>query len=128
MIIGIDFDGTCVNFEYPLIGRDIGAQRVLKRLVDFGHRLILWTMRSGKPLDEAVGWFEKNEIPLWGINTNPTQHEWTTSPKAHCDLIIDDVNLGCPLTQALPGDRPFVCWDEVEKMLEDRRVLTPNIG
>jgi hydroxymethylpyrimidine pyrophosphatase-like HAD family hydrolase len=46
MIIAIDFDGTCVTHEYPKVGREIGASKVLKELVDSGHQLILFTMRS----------------------------------------------------------------------------------
>jgi len=45
MIIAIDFDGTCVTHAYPKIGKDIGAVPVLKQLVQYGHQLILWTMR-----------------------------------------------------------------------------------
>ena len=30
MIIGIDFDGTCVSHEFPLVGNDIGSVSVLK--------------------------------------------------------------------------------------------------
>ena len=51
MIISIDFDGTCVTHEFPLIGKDIGAVPILKKLVQRGHQLILFTMRSDK---EAV--------------------------------------------------------------------------
>lgn len=46
MIIGIDFDGTCVTHEFPDVGKDIGATPVLKELTDKGHKLILFTMRS----------------------------------------------------------------------------------
>ena len=46
MIIGIDFDGTCVKHAFPAIGDDIGAVPVLKELVDKGHKLILFTMRE----------------------------------------------------------------------------------
>ena len=46
MTFNIDFDGTCVTHAYPLVGKDIGAQAVLKRLVDAGHQLILFTMRG----------------------------------------------------------------------------------
>jgi hydroxymethylpyrimidine pyrophosphatase-like HAD family hydrolase len=52
-IIAIDFDGTCVSHEYPLVGKDIGAIPVLKELMSNGHRLILFTMRSNK-VDEDV--------------------------------------------------------------------------
>jgi hypothetical protein len=45
-IIGIDFDGTVVTHDFPKIGKDIGAVPVLRKLVDNGHKLILFTMRS----------------------------------------------------------------------------------
>ena len=48
MIIGVDFDGTCVTHEFPKVGREIGAAQVLKRLTDVGHQIILFTMRSQK--------------------------------------------------------------------------------
>lgn len=46
MDICIDFDGTCVMHEFPEVGQDIGAVPVLKKLVEAGHNLILFTMRS----------------------------------------------------------------------------------
>jgi hypothetical protein len=46
MDILIDFDGTCVAHEFPKVGKDIGAVPVLKALVENGHNLILFTMRS----------------------------------------------------------------------------------
>lgn len=99
MEICIDFDGTCVTHEFPKVGKDIGAVPVLKKLVEAGHKLILFTMRSnrhvpnetGDPtimdvtgmfLDDAVNWFKQNDIPLYGINENPTQKTWTNSPKS----------------------------------------------
>ena len=33
MVIGIDFDGTCVTHEFPFVGIDIGAVPVLKELI-----------------------------------------------------------------------------------------------
>ena len=99
MEILVDFDGTCVTHEYPEIGKEIGAVPVLKQLINNGHNLILFTMRSGEKLNEAVKWFNNHEIPLYGIQTNPTQSAWTTSPKAYGQLIIDDICLGIPLTK-----------------------------
>lgn len=112
MIICVDFDGTCVTHEYPKVGRDIGAQEVLTRIVEKGHSIILWTMRSGKELDDAVNWFMENNIPLSGINENPTQKEWTSSPKAYGHMYIDDAALGCPLIKN-GNDRPYVNWKDV---------------
>lgn len=122
-IVAVDFDGTCVTHEFPKLGRDIGAQRVLKRLVKEGHRLILWTMRSGNradgsdPLADAVGWFALNKIPLFGINGNPEQKSWTESPKAYAHLYVDDAALGAPLLNGLKGEKPFIDWPAVERLL-----------
>ena len=116
MIIAVDFDGTCVTHEYPNVGKNIGAEIVLKALTDEGHDLILYTMRdhpadSGvqDPLQEAIDWFSQNDIPLFGVNENPTQKNWTTSPKPYANLYIDDAALGM-LTIMLSGGRPFVDW------------------
>lgn len=80
--INVDFDGTCVTHEFPLIGKEIGAIPVLKALVANGYGLILFTMRSKAYLDAAIDWFKRNDIELYGIQTNPTQHKWTSSPKS----------------------------------------------
>lgn len=141
MEINIDFDGTCVTHEFPKIGKDIGAIPVLKKLVEKGHKLILFTMRgdrfsknpTGHPdihditglfLTEAVNWFKENNIPLYGIQTNPTQKDWTNSPKSYAHLMIDDSALGCPLKTDLSiSNRPFVDWIEVEKLLINKGIL-----
>ena len=122
MIIAVDFDGTCVTHEYPKIGRDIGAVPVLMDLTNNKHKLILWTMRSGPELKAAVDWFKIIGIPLWGINTNPEQHEWTNSPKAYAELYIDDAALGIPLKR-VTNNRPYVDWVKVRGLLEARGLL-----
>jgi len=140
MNIAIDFDGTVVTHEFPEIGIDIGAVPVLKKLIKNGHNLILFTMRSdvinptsndpiiipiaGEYLTDAVNWFKKRDIPLWGINENPEQKSWTFSPKAYTHLYIDDAALGCPLTMdSSLSKRPFVDWDLVEKYLISMNII-----
>ena len=144
MIIGIDFDGTCVTHDFPFVGKDIGAEPVLKKLIEKKHQLILFTMRSdksnvkandkaihniaGKYLTQAVNWFKVKNIPLYGIQTNPMQHTWTESPKAYCDLYIDDSSLGIPLIYPKGdgfdiSDKPFVDWVNAEKMLIEYGIL-----
>lgn len=120
--IVIDFDGTCVKHAYPEIGEGIGAERVLFRLLDNHCRLILSTMRSGRHLQGALGWFEDRRIPLWGVQSNPEQKHWTTSPKAYGQLYIDDAALGCPLIRP-DGERPYVDWKAVEAELVKLSVL-----
>ena len=118
MYIAVDFDGTCVTHDYPRIGKEIGAVKVLKRLVEAGHKLILNTIRSGKELQDAIHWFNKNEIELYGVNENPTQKHWTTSPKVYAHMYIDDAAFGCPLRNVPDfSDRPFVDWDSIYRQL-----------
>ena len=123
MYIVIDFDGTVVTHDYPRVGKNIGAVPVLRKLVDKKHQLILFTMRSGKELDQSVNWFKENDIPLFGIQTNPTQHEWTSSPKAYGQLIIDDAALGCPLMYSDLSNRPYVNWVIVEDYLVESGII-----
>lgn len=140
MDICIDFDGTCVTHEYPEIGHDIGAVSILKKIVESGHNIILFTMRcdldkevegngkeifGSKPrnyLSEAINWFKDNNIPLYGVNRNPHQLNWTTSPKAYGQLYIDDAALGIPLVHD-KHERPFVDWIKVEELLKNDGVI-----
>lgn len=122
MVIAVDFDGTCVSHEYPGIGKDIGAESVLKKIVDSRHKIILYTMRSGEYLDEALVWFDKRGIQLYGINTNPTQRSWTKSPKCYAQLYIDDAALGCPLIYP-ENAREYADWNKIEEMLIDKGVI-----
>lgn len=122
--INIDFDGTVVTNDFPNIGKDIGAVSVLKELVNNGHDLILFTMRSGVYLEEAINWFKTNNIELYGIQTNPTQHTWTDSPKSFANLMIDDSALGCPLKyDETLSNRAFVDWDKVRILLQDLKLI-----
>jgi len=125
MKIAVDFDGTCVTHEYPKVGRDIGAVSVLKKLTEAGHLLILNTMRCGKELRDAVNWFIKNGIPLYGVNKDPGQKNWTKSPKVFANVYIDDAALGCPLHYPVVdikpnGDRiygrPHVDWQKIDAL------------
>lgn len=124
MILAVDFDGTCVTHEYPRVGEDVGAESVLLEVVNNGHQIVLWTMRSEgrdddtNPLADAVKWFSDRNIPLLGVNENPGQKSWTKSPKAYAHIYIDDAALGCPLNyDPNPSGRPFVDWGKVRSLL-----------
>ena len=140
MIIAVDFDGTCVTHEFPYVGKEIGAAEVLKELTDKGHKIILFTMRShpneinqNRTLDEniinndvlqdAIDWFKKHDIPLFGVNENPTQKDWTSSPKPYAHIYIDDAALGVPLKHSYISDRPYVDWDIVRYYLHAKSIL-----
>ena len=125
LIIAIDGDGTCWTSDWPSMGKDIGAAPILKKLVKNGHKLMLWTMRGSRPgyntLDDAVNWFKKNDVELWGINENPEQSSMHfNGHKQFADLYIDDAALGAPLkTDKAFHPRLFIDWEKVDKMLEE---------
>ena len=95
--IAIDFDGTIVEDEYPKIGKPIiFAFDTLKKLQENGHRLILWTYRKGRALDEAVAFCEKNGIVFYAVNKSFPEEEFDPkySRKINADYFIDDRNIG----------------------------------
>ncbi|WP_339894058.1 hydrolase [uncultured Algibacter sp.] len=117
-IIAIDFDGTIVEDAYPKIGKPIlFAFETLKKLQEDGHRLILWTYRSGDKLNEAVSFCEENGIHFYAVNKSFSEEEYTDdiSRKINADLFIDDRNIG-----GFPG------WGEVYQMLTNSSPPIPE--
>jgi len=105
LIIAVDFDGTIVEDAYPEIGKPmIFAFETLKKLENEGHRLILWTYRSGKKLQEAVDFCKKQGISFYAINNSFPEEDYTStiSRKINADIFIDDRNIG-----------GFIGWGEV---------------
>ena len=100
MSIAVDFDGTIVQDKYPAIGRERPfAIDTLRTLASEGHRLILWTSREGKQLEEAVEFCRARGLEFYAVNSNyPAGGLFSDAPgqpvkiKAH--LYIDDRNLG----------------------------------
>ena len=140
MIIAVDFDGTCVTHEFPRVGAEIGAAEVLTELTNKGHKIILFTMRShpneinqnrtldgstinNDPLQDAIDWFKKHDIPLFGVNENPTQKDWSSSPKPYAHIYIDDAALGVPLKHDSLSERPYVDWNMVKYYLHVKNIL-----
>lgn len=95
--IAVDFDGTIVEHEYPKIGKIRPfAFETLKALQEKGFRLILWTVRNGKYLDDAVSFCKKNGVEFYAVNKNYPEEEFTEeiSRKIEADYFIDDRNIG----------------------------------
>ena len=95
--IAIDFDGTIVEHAYPGIGKEmLFAFETLKALQKKGHKLILWTFRSGKELEEAVEYCRHNGVEFYAVNKNYPEEEWNNdiNRKIQADIFIDDRNLG----------------------------------
>ena len=124
MYICVDFDGTIVDHRFPEIGKPVpDAIKWLKRIHNSGGKLILYTMRSdgklmGNLLTEAVDYLRSEGVELFGINNNPTQESWTSSPKVYGELYIDDAAFGCPLIKPKGFARPCVDWKKVGPQVE----------
>ena len=99
MVIAVDFDGTIVEHRYPEIGEERPfATETLKMLIRDRHQLILWSVREGKLLDDAVEWCRQRGVEFWAINRDypeeTTDNNQSFSRKIKADLFIDDRNLG----------------------------------
>ncbi|MGB1268305.1 MAG: BT0820 family HAD-type phosphatase [Flavobacteriaceae bacterium] len=117
LIIAVDFDGTIVTDAYPQIGKpQLFAFETMKRLQNDGHRLILWTYRCGKKLNEAVAFCKENGIEFYAVNNSFPNEEFTgkESRKIAADLFIDDRNIG-----------GFIGWGEVYQKLTKEEA--PNL-
>lgn len=112
MIIAVDFDGTIVTHKYPAIGEEIPfAIDTLKMLRQDGHHLILWTVREGKLLEDAVEWCCERGVEFYAVNRDYPEETTDTNPhysrKLKADFFIDDRNLG-----GLPD------WGTIYKMIK----------
>ncbi len=98
MKIAVDFDGTIVEHKYPEIGKPVlFAFEALKELNKRGHKLILWTYRSGKELEEAVEFCRKKGVEFYAVNKSHPEEvfdEKNMSRKIDAELFIDDRNVG----------------------------------
>ena len=114
MIIAVDFDGTIVEHRYPSIGKELPfAIETLRKLTEEGHRLILWTVREGQCLTDAVEFCRSRGLEFYAVNRDyPEEEEENNksfSRKLKADLWIDDRNLG-----GLPD------WGTIYEMIHHR--------
>jgi hypothetical protein len=99
MTIAIDFDGTIVEHCYPEIGQEKPfATDTLKMLINDRHKLILWTVREGQLLDDAINWCRERGVEFYAVNRD--YPEETDKDNGHSrklnsiDYFIDDRNIG----------------------------------
>ena len=117
MKIAIDFDGTIVEHRYPEIGKELPfATSTLKLLINkHNHQLILWTVRRGELLQEAVDWCKERGVEFYAVNKNFPEEDVDNGGgycKIDAELFIDDRNLG-----GLPN------WGEIYRMITEGKTL-----
>lgn len=108
-VLAIDFDGTIVEHKFPEIGKEmLFAFATLKALKQKGHKLILWTIRTGDLLEEAVAYCKQNGVEFYAVNKNYPEEQLDdkTSRKLNADIFIDDRCIG-----------GFIGWSEVWQSL-----------
>ena len=115
MIIAVDFDGTIVEHKYPEIGKEVPfAIDTLKMLIKDQHRLILWSVREGALLDEAVEWCRARGVEFYAVNKDYPEEEKEKnnhfSRKLKADYFIDDRNVG-----GLPE------WGQIYQMISQNK-------
>lgn len=115
MTIAVDFDGTIVEHRYPEIGKELPfATQTLRMLIEDRHKLILWSVREGKLLDEAVEWCRKRGVEFYAVNKDFPEEDLTKnqsfSRKLKADVWIDDRNIG-----GLPD------WGTIYQMITERK-------
>lgn len=122
-ILAVDFDGTVVTHMYPQIGKEADdCVRVLKRVQEAGHKIVLWTCRETDPeaktdyLRAAVEWMYESGLKLHNVNDTRESDDFRNPQglrrKVLADCYIDDRNIGIP--------KKFGCvdWSWVEAQLE----------
>lgn len=116
MTIAVDFDGTIVEHRYPRIGEEIPfAVETLKLLQQEKHRLILWSVREGELLDEAIEWCRARGLEFYAANKDYPEEERDHqgfSRKLKADLFIDDRNVG-----GIPD------WGIIYEMIKEKKTF-----
>ena len=114
MTIAIDFDGPIVEHRYPEIGAEIPfAIETLKMLIKERHRLILWSVREGELLEEAVEYCRQRGVEFYAVNKDYPEEKKTDkgyTRKLKVDIFIDDRNLG-----GLPD------WGTIYRMIKEKK-------
>ncbi|MBQ5714240.1 MAG: hypothetical protein IIV77_07100 [Bacteroidaceae bacterium] len=115
MTIAVDFDGTIVEHRYPKIGKELPfATQTLRMLIEDRHKLILWSVREGKLLEEAVEWCRERGIEFYAVNKDFPEEDLEKnqhfSRKLKADIWIDDRNIG-----GLPD------WGTIYQMITERK-------
>lgn len=120
MIVAVDFDGTLCHSEYPAADiLDMRGINILRAFRKRGGKLILWTCRHDKALEDAIIACRNAGLEFDAVNENEQEHieHWkkesgednaTFSPKVFADFYIDDCSL-------IDDDK--IPWDKIEKKL-----------
>jgi len=148
MKIYLDFDGTCVEHDYPRMGRcNFGCIEVIKKLQDANHEIILNTYRADlgeEALKQAQKWLNEHywmfvdrslrdsfELkPITQFETSkilpPPWRIWgqDTINVSNDSIYIDDIATGIPLKPTVMiKNGLMVDWEQVEQDLINSKII-----
>ena len=125
MVIYLDFDGTIVEEEYPLIGEyNEGSLEIVRKLQDAGHEIVLNTRRAdfnNLTLEEAIDYLNfsdkiKKITKVQEYKIEPNYWDWDIHKREN-EIFIDDITPGIPL---LPGKfSSKVDWKTLDKEFKE---------
>ena len=99
-IYAIDFDGTIVTNAWPNIGKpNMELIKFIKEIQAKGDKWILWTMRSGSQLVDAIQYCSAHDLVPDAVNDNLPEliRAYNNNPrKVYADYYIDDHNMYIP--------------------------------
>lgn len=93
-ILAVDFDGT-LAFSNKYGQLETANIPLFKTLIEYqnnGHKIILWTCREGKDLEEAKDFCVQNRLLFDAVNENVPewQNKTVAKRKIYYDILIDD--------------------------------------
>ena len=95
-VFAVDFDGTLCKSIWPEIGEpNLTLIEWIKEKRREGNKIILWTCREGKLLDEALAWCKDKGLEFDAVNDNTPEliKLFGNNPrKVSADYFIDDKN------------------------------------
>jgi hypothetical protein len=90
-IIAVDFDDTLCFSNWPSLGApNLPLINYLQKQKSAGSKIILWTCRAGKPLEDAIEWCKHYGLFFDAINDNPNQPSNAIGGKPIADVYVDD--------------------------------------
>lgn len=132
LTIYLDFDGTIVEHEHPLIGRyNPGSLEFVKKLQNNGHTIIINTSRvefNDGTFEKAMRYLNLNEFEDRKIFVT----QWTEcklAPKpwklesGMTEIFIDDLAPNIPLKITSRGNNSMVDFAAVEAQLRQYIIL-----
>ncbi len=93
-IYAVDFDGTLAYTRFPeIIQANDKMIAFVKTLKVMGHKVILWTSRTGRDLQDAVEWCRQQGLIFDSVNKPLPEQvaRWgNDTRKIYADYYIDD--------------------------------------